>query len=93
MVAAAKMDQSDYTQGQVEIGYRYYEGAAAGTVMIGDAPNCDAYSELFGWPEAVIQIQPDGSDAMAVLGELGSNPEQIAAISRRNAKEALLRHD
>jgi Glycosyl transferases group 1 len=93
VVAAAKMDQSDYTQGQVEIGYRYYEGAAAGTVMIGDAPNCGAYSELFGWPEAVIQIQPDGSDAMAVLGELSSNQERIAAISRRNAKEALLRHD
>jgi Glycosyl transferases group 1 len=93
VVAAAKMDQSDYMQGQVEIGYRYYEGAAAGTVMIGDVPDCEAYRELFGWPEAVIEIQPDGSDTMAVLRELGSNPERVATISRRNAKEALLRHD
>src|SRR5262249_31122321 len=47
---------------------------------------------LFGWPEAVTQIQPDESDTMAVLSELGSNPERMAAISRRNTKEALLRH-
>jgi len=93
VVAAAKMDQSDYMQGQVELGYRYYEGAAAGTVMIGDVPDCEAYRELFAWPEAVIEIEPDGSDTMAVLGELGSNPERVATISRRNAKEALLRHD
>jgi hypothetical protein len=93
VVATAKMDQPDYRQGQVEVGYRYYEGAAAGAVMIGDAPDCDAYRELIGWPEAVIQIQPDGSDTMAVLNELGSDPERLAAISRRNTKEALLRHD
>ncbi|MGH7062015.1 MAG: glycosyltransferase family protein, partial [Stellaceae bacterium] len=93
VVANAKMDQASYATGQVEVGYRYYEGAAAGAVMIGDAPDCDAYRELFGWPEAVIEIQPDGSDAMAVLSELGSNPERLAAISTRNAQEALLRHD
>jgi len=93
MVSTAKADLLDETRRQVEIGYRYFEGAAAGTVMIGDAPDCDAYRELFEWPDAVIQIQPDGSDTMAVLHELRSNPERIAAISRRNTREALLRHD
>ena len=80
------------TRGQVEIAYRYFEGTAAGAVMIGDAPDCDAYRELFGWPEAVIEIQPDGSDTMAVLSELGSNPERMAAISKQNATGALLRY-
>ena len=61
--------------------------------MIGEAPDCEAYRELFGWPEAVIQIQPDGSDIMAVLSDIGSDPQRMAAISRRNVKEALLRHD
>jgi hypothetical protein len=93
VVSAAKMDAFDETQGQVEIGSRFYEGAAAGTVMIGQAPDCEAYRELFGWPEVVIQIQPDGSDIMAVLSDLGSDPERMAAISRRNTKEALLHHD
>jgi hypothetical protein len=93
VVASAKMDQPWYTKGQVEIGFRYYEGAAAGAVMIGEQPNCDAYRELFGWPEAVVEVQPDGSDAIAVLRALGSDPERMASISTRNAKEALLRHD
>jgi spore maturation protein CgeB len=93
LVAAAKTDALDETRGQVEVGSRYYEGAAAGTVMIGEVPDCEAYRELFGWPEAVIEIQADGSDIMAVLTELGSDPERLAAISRRNAKEALLHHD
>jgi hypothetical protein len=61
--------------------------------MIGEVPDCEAYRELFGWPEAVIEIQPDGSDIMAVLRAIGSDPERMAAISTRNATEALLRHD
>jgi hypothetical protein len=93
VVATAKMDQPDYRRGQMEVGYRYYEGAAAGTVMIGDMPDCDAFNELLGWPEAVIPIQPDGSDTMVVLDELSSNPVRLASISRRNTQEALLRHD
>ena len=93
MVAAAKMDAPDERGGQVEVGHRYYEGAAAGTVMIGEAPDCEEYRESFGWPEAVLQIEPDGSDIMAVLSDLGSDPEQMAAISKRNTREALLHHD
>jgi len=93
VVAAAKMDALSETRGQVEVGSRYYEGAAAGTVMIGEAADCEAYRELFGWPEAVIPICPDGSDLTAVLSDLDSEPERAAAISRRNAREALLRHD
>ena len=92
-VSAGKMDSFRETRGQIEIGYRYYEGAAAGAVMIGDAPDCEAYRELFGWPEAVIQIQPDGSDVMDVLSALSSDTERMVAISTRNAKEALLHHD
>jgi hypothetical protein len=87
------MDSSVETRGQTELGARYYEGAAAGTVMIGEVPDCEAYRELFGWSEAVIQIQPDGSDIMAVLGDIGSDPQRMAAISRRNVKETLLHHD
>jgi len=43
--------------------------------------------------EVVIQICPNASELAAVLSDLDSHPERIAAISRRNAKEALLRHD
>jgi hypothetical protein len=93
VVAPAKMNAASETRGQVEIGARYFEGAAAGTVMIGEAPGCEAYAQLFGWPEAVIPIRSDGSDLTAVLSELDSDPKRLAVISTRNAKEALRRHD
>jgi hypothetical protein len=93
MVAPGKFDCLQETQGQVEIGHRYYEGAAAGAVMIGEAPDCESFRKMFPWPDAVIEIQPDGSDVIEVLDRLGSEPERVSAIARRNTAEALLRHD
>jgi hypothetical protein len=61
--------------------------------MIGDIPDSDAYRELFDWSDAVFQAQPDGSDIMRILKDLGSDPERMAAIGRRSARETLLRHD
>lgn len=93
VVAPGKMNALSETQGQVEVGSRYYEGAAAGTVMIGEAADCEAGRDLFGWPEAVMEVRRDGSDLASVLGDLASDPERVTAIGRRNAAEALLRHD
>lgn len=93
MVAPGKVDAPEETQGQIEVGYRYYEGAAAGAVMIGQAPQCRAFEELFPWSDAVIHIEPDGSDVIKVVRELTSDRERCDAIGRRNAAQALLRHD
>lgn len=93
MVAPPKMDAPQETQGQSGIGYRYYEGAAAGAVMIGQAPRCLEFTDMFPWPDAVMPIRPDGSDVLQVVSRLSAEPERVAAISERNASEALLRHD
>ncbi len=93
MVAPGKMNRPGETHKQVEVGSRYFEGAAAGAVMVGQAADCQAFRELFPWPDAVVEIQPDGSDVLDLLAELDSDPARISAISRRNAREALLRHD
>ena len=93
VVAPGKVGIPDETGGQVEIGARYYEGASAGTVLIGHAPESEAFRELFPWQDAVISLQADGSDVIKVLSSLEAEPERISAISRRNAAEALLRHD
>jgi hypothetical protein len=93
LVSPGKMNRPEETHGQVEIGYRYFEGAAAGAVMIGQAADCEAFRELFPWPDAVIEIRPDGSDTLDVLADLDSDPVRVSAISRRNATESLLRHD
>ena len=92
-VAPAKMDVPEETKGQSEIGFRYYEGSAAGAVMIGQAPDCESFHTMFGWPDSVIEIKPDGSDVAAVLSRLEADGERVSAIGRRNAAEALLRHD
>ena len=92
-VAPAKVDRPEETAGQVEVGLRYYEGLAAGTVMLGQLPERPAIRELFNWPDAIIPVNPDGSDVGAVLRELTATPGRVQSISRRNATEALLRHD
>lgn len=93
LVWPGKMNLPQETRGQVEIGYRYFEGAAAGAVMVGQAADCQVFRDLFPWPDAVIEIKPDGSDALDVLADLASNPARVSEINRRNAAESLLRHD
>jgi hypothetical protein len=85
--------KTEYTKEQVEIAYRYYEGAAAGAVMIGQSPGIEAFRRMFPWPDAVVHTQPDGSDTMETIACLSSQPERMAMISRRNTAEALLQHD
>ena len=93
MVAVAKVDLQAHTGGQIEVPFRYFEGAAAGCVLLGSAPDCDSFGEMLNWPDAVIEVQPDGSDVVEVLSKLTAQPEALDRISRRNAAEALLRHD
>ncbi len=92
MVAPARVDDA-LTRGQVEVGYRFYEGAAAGALLIGQEPACDAFKALFPWSQAVISAEQDGSDIRDILAGINSDPERALAMSRRNASEALLRFD
>jgi len=93
MVAPGSVDLTNLTRGQVEVGFRYFEGAAAGAVLVGQSPNCEAFQRSFDWPDSVVEINPDGSDAVEVLTALLADQNKVAGISRRNATEALLRHD
>src|SRR5579871_919975 len=93
MVAPGKMNASNETQGQDELGYRYFEGASAGAIMVGSIANSEAFPELFHWEDAVIPVKNDGSDVVSILSCLRKNPDRMERMSRRNAAEALLRHD
>lgn len=89
----AKVDAPEQTGGQQEVGFRFFEGAAGGTIMIGEIPETPAYGELFGWQDAVIPM-PFGSDTIVdLIDELMADPERMAAIRARNVHQALLRHD
>jgi len=93
VVAPPKFDSVQETAGQVEVGYRYYEGAAAGCVLIGETAAADAFTQLFPWADVVVPLAPDGSDTACVLRELAREPQRLETISRRNAAHSLLRHD
>jgi hypothetical protein len=92
-VAPAKMNVTEETKGQVEVGFRYYEGSAAGAIMLGEVPDCESFHTMFDWPEVVVEIKPNGSDVANVLASLAAQPDRLLEISRRNSMEALLRHD
>lgn len=90
---AAKIDCKSETHGQGEIGPRFFEGVASGTVMIGEHPENDAFRKHFDWPDAVIRMPFDAPHIAEVLAELDSQPERLAEIRKNNVVQSLLRHD
>jgi hypothetical protein len=83
----------DETEGESEVGARYYEGAAAGAVLLGQAPGAASFRADFPWPGAVIPTRPDGSDVADVLAGLDATPDEVERIRLTNAVAALRRHD
>jgi len=90
---AAKVDRDLETQGQSEIGFRFFEGAASGTVMIGQPPTNEAFREHFNWPDSVIRIPRDASNITEILDDLDSQKEHLKEIRKNNVVQSLLRHD
>jgi hypothetical protein len=93
LVNPAKIDRRFETCGQNEIGFRYFEGAAAGTVMIGEHPATEAFGEHFGWPDSVIRTSFDSPDIAEILAELDSKPQRLENARKNNIVQSLLRHD
>jgi Glycosyl transferases group 1 len=87
------VNKPEFTEGREEISARFYEGAAAGTVMIGEAPRVEEFKRQFDWLDAVIHVPFDSPDIGRILADLDGDPERLRAIRRNNAREAALRHD
>ena len=49
--------------------------------------------ESLAWPDAVIEISPDGSDVISVMDELDGDFDRGRRIRRNNIAGCLLRHD
>lgn len=84
---------SDETQGQSEVGARFFEGAAAGAALIGQAPTTTVFGKDFGWADSVISVGPSEAEFLAATEKFEKEPELLAALSRKNAVEALRRFD
>jgi glycosyl transferase family 1 len=87
------VNDPEFTAGRDEISARFYEGAAAGTVMIGEVPRTLEFKRQFDWPDAVIHVPFDSPDIAHILADLGGDPERLRAIRRNNVRQAALRHD
>jgi hypothetical protein len=79
--------------GEQSLSARYFEGAAGGSVMIGSAPRCREFWDLFDWPDALIEIPSEPEDVGEILSDLNAQPERMARIRSENVRQSLLRHD
>jgi Glycosyl transferases group 1 len=87
------VNRPQFTAGRDVISARFYEGAAAGTVMIGEAPRTQEFKQQFDWPDAVIHVPFDSPDICRTLLDLNREPERLRAVRRNNVRQAALRHD
>jgi hypothetical protein len=93
IVNGAKVDRPDVTGSQIEPGYRFFEGAAAGAVMMGTGTSSRVIDDLFDWEEPFIEVDPSGEDIVDRIAEIEEQPDRKAEIRRRNAVGSLLAHD
>lgn len=89
----AKADMPKLIAGEYEIGYRFFEGAAAGAVLIGAQPKGDLYGKYFDWEDSIIPVGFDEPDISKIIDELDAQPGYIESIQARNAMNSLLNHD
>lgn len=88
------VNKPEYTEGRGdEISARFYEGAAAGTVMIGEPPRTEEFKRQFDWPDAVIYVPFDSPDIVRILADLNGDAGRLRSIRRSNVQQAALRHD
>ncbi|OBA96616.1 hypothetical protein A5662_17565 [Mycobacteriaceae bacterium 1482268.1] len=93
LVNIASWHKGEAIAGQEVLGLRYFEGAAGGAVLIGDAPDSALFEENFGWQDSVIPLAFDSADIADVIAELESDPSRLERISKTNMVNALRRHD
>jgi hypothetical protein len=93
MVNPGKVDIPGEITIQSEIGNRFFEGIAAGTIMVGEHPQVDAFKELFYWPDAVVNLPFDSEAIDTIFEEFERDPERRRAVTEKNILESLSKHD
>lgn len=90
LAKVAKNDQRDI---QEEFGLRYFEGAAAGTILLGNNVSNPAFQEHLGWQDAVVETDYDSDTIVDVITELEKTPERVQKIRELNVIQSLSKHD
>jgi hypothetical protein len=93
LVNPGKFNRPEETGGVSEFGHRYFEGAAPGTVMLGEIPRNKEFKKIFNWEDAVIHLPFDSEDIGAVMKQLDREPERQMTVRRTNMIQSLLHFD
>jgi hypothetical protein len=90
IVYPAKFDEY---MSHVELGNRYFEGAAGGAILLGQGGANTPYERFFDWPDAVLFTPADGSQIAELIADLDGQPERLARIRQDGVVNMLLRYD
>jgi hypothetical protein len=93
IVNPALIDQQKIRGNQSEMGNRYFEGAAAGAIMIGERPTNKEFEKMFDWPDAVLNLSYGSVEIGKIIEEVESKPRWETTMRRNNIVQSLLRHD
>jgi len=93
IVSPGKFDRPSETGGQIEFGYRYFEAAAPGTIMIGMRCANDEFDKIFNWEDAVIEAPFTSGAIVDAIRELDRQPERQMRIRQTNILQCLVHHD
>jgi len=89
----SRVNEPEQTEGREEISGKFYEGVAAGAVLLGEAPRSEGFLKQFGWPDVVLPLPFDSPGIGDVLADLDRDPVRLERIRRTNVHHAALGHD
>jgi Glycosyl transferases group 1 len=72
---------------------RWFESLASGCIVVGRRPPGAMADELFGWPDALIELPDQPDEAVAMIQSLASDDRFVDKTRRRNVVEMCERHD
>jgi hypothetical protein len=93
MVNPGKVNIPGEVTVQSEIGNRFFEGIAAGSIMVGEHPQVDVFKDIFYWPDAVVHLPYDSEAIGDIFEEFEKDPERREAVTEKNILESLSKHD
>lgn len=86
-------DRLARTGGEESLTNRYFEALAAGTIMLGTAPDTIEWSDAFPWPDAIVSIPAPAPNILDVIEGLGGDPERLERARAAAVSTFLHRHD
>lgn len=89
----ARFDQRDLHGGNVEFGLRYFEGLAAGTIMLGEHPAPERVREVIGDAPGIFDFAADATEMPAELLDLLADTAACDRVHAAHRALALRRHD